>query len=564
MVFYDGERLCVQLARGKDYKAVLKIARKSEYSEYLSDVGIFCLPPTRKNARILFDAGYPFDESAKIFIGDKVINKNHFDVPEGLYPFQEEGVRQMLSVDKNWLLADEMGLGKTVQACVYLALKENSLPALVICPASLKLNWAREIKKWCGKESYIISGRKPESLSDEFLERYPVWVVNYDILGNEDKEEKERELARQKMCKARGLPYRKKNVKVSGWCDEISGHSFRTIIADEVQYIAEPDTIRSRAVQQICNGDSRKIFLSGTPYETRTSQFFTCLNILDKKLFPSRWQYLMRYCNPVKTYFGWQFNGLTNGEELHEKVSRLMIRRLKKDVLTQLPPKNRIIVPMAVSDKERKYYTDVDSEFLDAIAHGETNALQRLSQLKQASFEAKKTAVVQWIKDYLEFQQKKLVVFLYHTAVFDYMMGEFKGHCVGINGSTPVKQRQEMVDRFQNEDDVHLFFGQIKACGAGITLTKARATCFVEFGTTAVQHEQAEDRVHRIGQEADSVTAFYLILEDSIDEDVMATLNSRNRDLKKVLNAEDDAVMFSTDDMNKAVLKKYKERKGLK
>lgn len=565
MVIFDGERLCVQLTKGKDFRVVVDLMRQSEYLEYLSNVGIACLPPTRRNALRLFEAGYPFDESARIFLKDKSKKETTCDykIPENLYSFQKEGVRQLLADDKNYLLADEMGLGKTVQACVYLALKENSLPALVICPASLKLNWAREVEKWSGVKTYIIGGRTPERLSDEFLKKYPVWIVNYDILGSEDKAEKEAELARQKECKKNEEPYKKKILKVYGWCDEISSYNFNTIIADEVQYIAEPETIRSRAVQQICDNKAKKIFLSGTPYETRTSQFFTCLHILNEKTFPSRWAYLMRYCNPVKTYFGWQFNGLSNAEELHRKISGFMIRRLKKDVLTQLPPKNRIVVPMAVSERERKRYNDVDAEFLSAIAHGETNALQRLAHLKQASFEAKRNAVLQWIKDYLQVNDK-LVVFVYHRSTFDFMLDAFKGVSVGVNGSTKVEERQRNIDIFQNDGKIKLFVGQIKACGAGITLTASKATCFIEFGQTVVQMEQAEDRVHRIGQKADSVTAYYLILEDSVDEDIIETLNARNRDLKKVLNAEDDAVMFDIADMDKDVLKKYKQRKGLK
>lgn len=573
MVIYDGERLCVQLTKGKDFRVVLEIAKESEYSEYLSNVGIYCLPPTRRNALKLFEAGYPFDESAKIFLNKKIQHEKEtcikneenstYKIPDGLYPFQKEGVKQLLSDDKNYLLADEMGLGKTVQACVYLALKENSLPALVICPASLKLNWAREVEKWSGVKTYIISGRMPERLSDEFLKKYPVWIVNYDILGSEDKAEKEAELARQKECKKNKEPYKKKILKVYGWCDEINNHNFNTIIADEVQYIAEPETIRSRAVQQICDNKAKKIFLSGTPYETRTSQFFTCLNILNKKLFPSRWAYLMRYCDPIKTYFGWQFNGLSNADELHQKISRFMIRRLKKDVLTQLPPKNRIIVPMAVSERERKQYNDVDADFLDAISRGETNALQRLAQLKQASFEAKRNAVLQWIKDYLQINDK-LVVFVYHKATFDFMLDTFKGVSVGINGGTKVEDRQKNIDRFQNDEKIKLFVGQIKACGAGITLTASKATCFIEFGQTCVEVEQAEDRVHRIGQKADSVTAYYLILEDSIDCDIMETLNAHNKDMKKVLNNEDDCEMFNIGDMDKDILKRYKERKGIK
>lgn len=564
-VFYDGEMLCVQLNRNVDYNVVLNIAKESEYSQYLQDIGIYCLPPTKRNARLLYEAGYLFDDSAKPFLRTSENKQEAVSspIPKELYPFQKEGVETLLSSNRNYLLADEMGLGKTVQALVYLKLNPKSLPAVVICPASLKLNWAKEVEKWVGVTPYILSGRKCECLTDEFVKKFPIWIVNYDILGTENPDEKAQEAERKRFCEKNGMNYKKRKLKVYGWCDEICKHTFNTIICDEVQNIAEEETLRSRAVSQICNNPSRKIFLSGTPYETRTSQFFTCLHILDSQKFPNRWKYLMTYCNPKKTFFGWQFQGLSNGEQLHEKISSLMIRRLKKDVLTQLPPKNRIVVPMDITLNERRIYDECDRELQKAVDNHETNALTKLAKLKQASFDAKKRAMIQWIKDYLDINNK-LVVFVYHKTAFHTLMDEFKDMVVGINGETPVNDRQKAVDLFQLNKKIKLFVGQIKSCNAGLTLTAANATCFVEFGTTCVMHEQAEDRVHRISQEADSVFAYYLILDDSIDNVVMDVLNSRNVDMKRVLNNEANGELFKKEeDFNDIILAKYAERKKI-
>ena len=572
MVIYDGERLCVQLTHGKDYKAVLELAKQSEYSEYLQDIGVYCLPPTKHNAKALFEKGYPFDDSAKIFIQNikpkTTETKSLPQLPDNLFPFQKEGVQRMLEMDSNILLADEMGLGKTVQGAVYLALKNNSLPALIVCPASLKQNWANEIEKWAKVKTHIIAGKTPEYYSPDFIEKYPVFIINYDILGNENKAEKEAELLRQKKARQAGLPFRKKIIAVYGWCDELSKIPFNTVIADEVQYIAEPDTIRARAMNQICTAHkkSKKLFISGTPYETRTSQFFTCLHILDPIQFPNRYRFLMRYCDPVKTFFGWKFDGLSNAEELHSMISKFMIRRLKKDVLTQLPPKIRAVVPMNVTLSERSKYDQIDDQFEQDIILGKKSKKEQLghiSELKKGAFEAKKKAVIQWIKEYLEINSK-LVVFIYHHSTYDALMQEFGKVSVGITGETPATQRQDIVDRFQNDSKINLFIGQIKASGVGLTLTKASATAFVEFGTTAPQHEQAEDRVHRIGQEADSVMAYYLILDNSIENDIMNTLERRNKDLKQVMNNESEASLFSTDsDMNEEILSQYKKRKNI-
>lgn len=520
------------------------------------------IPSTKQNARLLYELGYEFDKSAQIFLPKK------YNLPDELYPYQKEGVEKALNMTTNILLADEMGLGKTPQACVYLKYKEHSLPALVICPASLKQNWQNELKKWANIDSYIIEGKQSQYYSKEFLKKYPVFIVNYDILGFEDKKEREAENLRLKRAKAQGFKTRKKRLSVYGWCDEFIKLGFRTIIADEVQYIAETDTMRSRAVKKICDNltTSKKLFISGTPYETKTSQFFSTLNILDRKNFPSKYRFLFRYCNPIKTFFGWKFDGLSNASELNALVSKIMIRRYKKDVLNQLPPKIRSVIPLTVSASDRAKYDDIDKQFEHDIMTGKKShkdLIGHLSHLKQGAYEAKQKAVISWIKEYLELTDKKLVVFIYHHSSYNSLMNEFSSISVGLTGETPVKDRQKIVDKFQTDKKIRLFIGQIKASGVGLTLTEAPATCFVEFGQSWVQHEQAEDRVHRIGQTADSVMAYYLILNNSIETDIMSALNDKNKNIKRVLNNKEADDLFNSDDFNDDILSKYKSRKNL-
>lgn len=567
MVIFDGERLVVSLMK-RNYREVLEIGKNSKNFEYFPDINAVALSPTKNIAKRLFELGYHFDDSAKMFLTDrkaeldfKSMNKKY-----EAYPFQKEGVKIMLNSSTNILLADEMGLGKTVQVALYLKYKKDSFPALIICPASLKENWKKEIKTWCGKESFIIDGKKPEKLSNEFLSKYPVLIINYDILGEENKEEKQKELEARKRAREMKYPRKKKIIPVNGWCDELAKLNFKTIVGDEIQYISGSETIRSRAVKQISFSleDSKKIFISGTPYETRTLQFYTCLHILSKNDFPNEYRYKMRYCDPVKSYWGWSFNGLSNAKELHEIISKFMIRRLKKDVLTDLPPKIRSVIPMKIKKEDRKLYDDVDRELELALINKEKNALSKLESLKQASFEAKKNSMIRWIKDYLEINDK-LVVFIWHRESCEILENEFKGVSVSITGDTPTKMRDKLKEEFQNNPNIKLFIGQIKSAGVGLTLTKSRAVAFLEFGSTAPGMEQAEDRVHRIGQEADSVLAYYLIMENSIDEQIMKVLNRRNKDLKKVLNDEDEDLFAPEEEFNfaKLILDEYIQDKKL-
>lgn len=599
-VFFDGEKLCVQLSRGKNYKGVLELAKQYD-SEYIPNVGIYVFPPIKKIAKTLFKLGYSFDPSAKIFLSDNKAVKEilpdkscmdfkSVDGKSELYPFQKDGVKLMLESDKNILLGDEMGLGKTPQAATYLRYKDNCLPALVVAPASLKENWRKEIKKWAGLDAYVIEGRKSEYISEDFIKKYPVLIINYDILGTDNPEQKKfvndikRKIKRLKekvkisednATKQRlnekiyvyNTLIRGYVIKVDGWCDELVKLNFNTIIADEIQSICNMTTIRTRAMNQICFTltGAKKIFCSGTPYETKTLQFYPCLHILAEKMFPNEWAYKMRYCNPVKTFFGWSFEGLSNADELHEKISRFMIRRLKKDVLKDLPPKIRSVIPMKISPQDRKIYDDVDAELERAIINKEKNTLSKLEALKQASFNAKKNSMIQWIKDYLEFNDC-LVAFIWHQEACDLLKNEFEKVAVSITGKIPSKQREEIKEEFQNNEKIKLFIGQIKSAGVGLTLTRSRAVVFLEFGNTAPGMEQAEDRVHRISQTADSVLAYYLIMENSIDEQQMEVLNRRNKDLKKVLNNEDED-LFSTEkeeEFNKLVLAEYKKHKNIK
>lgn len=576
MVIFDGERICVQLNR-MNWKDIVEIAEQSQYSEYLSDVGIYCLPPTKKIARKLKELNYPLDCSMDIFFKEnkkitvKELNNDYdfhsVDNKDELFEFQKEGVRKMLNMESNILLADSMGLGKTPQGSMYLRYKENSLPAIIICPASLKLNWQKEIKHWAGLKSYVINGKTPEYLSEEFIKKYPVWIINYDILGSENKDEKLEEQKRKEYCKENDLKYKKKILKVYGWCDTIIEKNFKTIICDEAQALGESTTIRTRAVSQICEGlpKSKKIMISGTPYETRTSQFYSLLHMIDPKEFNNEWKYKYRYCDPVKTFFGWKFDGLSNAEELHNIISKFMIRRLKEDVLKDLPPKIRSVIPLQITDNERKIYIETDKELEDAIMNKETNILSKMAKLKQVAFQVKKNSAIQFIKDYIE-NVGKLVVFIWHIESYNVLMKEFEKIAVGINGGVSIQDRNKAVEEFQNNPKIKLFVGQIKSAGTGLTLTASSCTVFLEFGTTAPQHLQAEDRVHRIGQKADSVLAQYLILEDSIEQDCMNTLNKRAKHLEAVLDGKYDSQdMFKMEeDMSEDIIKEYKRRKMIK
>ena len=171
--------------------------------------------------------------------------------------------------------------------------------------------------------------------------------------------------------------------------------------------------------------------------------------------------------------------------------------------------------------------------------------------------EIKLDAVIQFVKDMLEVEDK-VVVFTYHTVMFDALMGIFDGMCVGINGSTPTEKRQDMVDSFQDDSKIKVFIGQIQAASTGITLTASRTVIFTEFGNTCAQHIQAEDRIHRISQNADRCLIYYLIVKDTIDEGPLESLINHYEDIKAVMDGDTNAKFV---DIDESMIAKVKQRK---
>jgi len=470
-----------------------------------------------------------------------------------LYPFQKGGVRWFEKNNGVGLLGDEMGLGKTIQALAYLDVHPELRPVLIACPASVKLNWQNEIKKWTGQEAFVMSGTKGHILPD-----YPFYIINYDILSGRAK----------KTLDDNGKPIKKRfsEPEPDTWTYFLEKVGLRVFIGDEVQYISNNKAIRTKHfihIKRTVKPDSF-IGLSGTPIRNRPAEFFTILNLLDNKTFPNRWKYLHAYCDPKHNGFGMTFLGATNIDKLHELIQPLMLRRLKADVLPELPPKRKLIVPMELDKAELASYRGADKEFLDWL-RGHLRAgiegQQQLEKLKQLAYIAKRNAVIQWIKDYLA-TGEKLVVFTYHVKALQDLVQIFKKEAVYLDGSVSGSKRQIAVDRFQNDDKVRLFIGQVVAAGIGITLTAAPAVAFVEFPWTSGDVEQASDRIHRIGQEADSVTAYFLAASDTVEEHIMDLLQGKYENVKDILDGEKGADLFDgqRDNLLGGLLKTYRKK----
>ena len=427
-----------------------------------------------------------------------------------LFPFQKKGVAFLELHDGSALIADEMGLGKTVQALAWLQLHPEYRPAIVVVPASLKLNWRNEAQTWMpSPKTQILAGTTPYKITGEII------IINYDI--------------------------------VADWVETLRAIEAQVLIMDEIHYIKNNSAQRTKAIKQLAKGIPHRTGLSGTPIVNRPIEAFNAGKIISggNGVFSNFWHYAKHYCNARNNGFGWDFNGASNTAELHkELIDTIMLRRVKSDVLTDLPDKIHSFVPVEL-DNEAEYHK-AESDFIGWVrqnkgavaAERASNAevLASIEALKQLAVQGKMKQAIAWIQDFLD-ADGKLVVFAVHKFVIDALMTAFKGIAVKIDGSVMNEDRQRAVDVFQHNPEVRLFVGNIKAAGVGITLTAASNVAFLELPLTPGDLSQAEDRCHRIGQK-DSVGIHMLLAAGTIEERIAGLLDKKRRVLDAVLDGK--------------------------
>lgn len=406
-------------------------------------------------------------------------------------PFQIAGVEYALDRRRTFI-ADEQGLGKTLQALLTVEQAE-AFPAVVLCPASLKLNWKREIGRWLPHRSIqIVSGRGRVPFDADLV------VLNYEIVESHG--------------------------------DALAAIAPGALVLDEAHYCKSPNAKRTRAVQQLADKlpeDALRLALTGTPLVNRPKELVPQLRILGR---------LAEFGSGAG--FERRFGSAEERERLHWHLRRTCyLRRLKKDVLPQLPEKQRAVVPLTLSNQaqyeraERGFMewlveqfrgTEELSQRLNAALRSQ--ALVKIGALRKLAGHGKVHTAVHWIQDFLE-SGEKLVVFASHRDV-QHSLAEHFPDAVHILGSDSPESRDAAVQRFQTDPSVQLCVCSLKVAAHGLTLTAAANVAFVELGWTPAEHDQAEDRCHRIGQE-DSVTAWYLIATNTIDERVAALIEHK-------------------------------------
>tara|TARA_R100000234_G_scaffold6065_1_gene4159 strand:+ start:2104 stop:4089 length:1986 start_codon:yes stop_codon:yes gene_type:complete len=427
-----------------------------------------------------------------------------------LYPFQKVGVAFAEASNGRCLIGDEMGIGKTIQAIAYAALNP-ARPALVVCPANVKYNWQKEIKKWLPAETVqVIDSGKAELIAADF------YVINYDLMGKK--------------------------------LDELLKVNPRLTIIDEAHYLKNKKAKRTVATMTLARFCPKVVALSGTAIASRPKEFFNILNLLRPDEFSSEWNFLQSYCDPFHNGWGWNFDGASNTKELNERTRDVCIRRLKSEVLPDLPPKTRQFLPIRLTADQRDMYDVAQDEWEQRLNEYYLNGepippgtmLNMLSDLRHKCGTIKIPYACDWIREYNSSTGKPVIVFAHHKDVIKgiHLALDKEYNVACITGETAPKTRQAIVNGFQ-EGAIDVLLCNTIAAKEGLTLTKADTVLFIEREWVPSDEEQAEARVHRIGQESSSVHSVYLSCMNTIDEHFDRVVEQKRQVVKAVLDGGD-------------------------
>jgi SWI/SNF-related matrix-associated actin-dependent regulator 1 of chromatin subfamily A len=444
--------------------------------------------------------------------------------------YQRAGVSFALSAfargQKGVIIGDEMGLGKTMQAIGVMAITQPE-STLIVCPSSLRMNWMAEISKWIpalAGSIHLVNG------GEVVPEGAKVVIVNYDkVVGKSENATKVRD----------GL-----NID---WdlvvFDE--AHVLKNEKAARTQFFLGVHKRGAKSEAGLIERAAKRLMLTGTPIQNRVRESLCLLRAAGAfgpgAAFADEGKFLFRHCGPSRGTHGWSFDGSTNLEELGDKLRSggIMIRRLKRDVAKELPPKIRSVIALPYSGGLRVPPMEGEFEAVVERLEREKVGFSEISRMRAQLAEEKKGAVIEHLVDVLE-NESKVIVFAHHSNLLDAISAKFddgKGSAIRIDGEVSPDKRQGLVDQFQTDPKCRIAILSTHAAGVGLTLTAASSVVFAEADWNPSWCLQAEDRAHRISQTASSVDVAYLVLDGTLDAHVIKTMVAKMDIADRVLDS---------------------------
>jgi len=418
---------------------------------------------------------------------------------------QRTAIEELLK-NKKFILADDMGLGKTTSTII-ASLETGAKKILIICPASLKINWQREYQLYSDKTSYVCEGKN-------YSEDAEIVIINYDIIKNfhDSKAHKNSLMLKSK---------------------------FDLVIIDEAHYIQNVQAQRTKLINDLATNVNRLWLLTGTPMTSRPINYFNLLSLVDSPVAKNWMAYVVRYCAGYQFRVGprkvWNVMGASNLEELRDRTAATILRRLKEDVL-DLPEK--IITPVYLRLRS-KNYEELMGEYYNWYEKNPEESknlsiqFTKLVQVRQLIADEKTQHTIELAENIIE-QGKKVIIFCNFTHSLDIIYRHFGKAAVRLDGSTSKTQRQEAIDKFQEDEKIKVFVGNIKSAGTGITLTSGEAVIMNDLSFLPSDMAQAEDRAYRYGQK-NNVLVYYPLFENTLEGIIYDIVNNKKRIIATVM-----------------------------
>jgi SWI/SNF-related matrix-associated actin-dependent regulator of chromatin subfamily A-like protein 1 len=489
----------------------INIVRSIQGREWDKPNRVWKLPATKWHFKQVVDKLQPigfYIDPEIVKLADDTDEPEGLTIPSKLYDFQQEGVKFIAKTGGRCIIADDMGLGKTIEALTYISLFPGRV--LIVCPANVLYKWGEiEIPRWLPTAKCQIIETNKTKLNS----RIKVHVMSYSIMV--------------------------------GKFEDVQMMPYDIIIFDEAHYIKNPKAQRTRIAKALVQGGiQRVLFLSGTPFMNHPTELFPMLNMLDPVGFNNSFTFAMRYAGAQKVEGGWYFppGATSNLDELADRLKDVMIRRTKGEVLAELPDLTRSLIPVEIEN--RTAYRDALKDIRDWLKDKERtvvnhqHVLTRLNVLRQIVGEGKVEAAIELAEDILQ-TDRKVVLFAHHKDVVERLYEGLKEYgCATIVGETSAKQRQENSKQFLISDSKIRAIIISTAGAEGIDLYGASDIIFVERDWTPAREEQAEARLHRIGQKS-AVTAHYLVALKTIDEKLAKIVDNKRKIIGQVISQDE-------------------------
>lgn len=429
------------------------------------------------------------------------------------------------STDGLYVTDDFIITHNSLISLMYVEKNTDVRPVVVVCPSYLKINWAREASKHLGMRCEILEGMTPSR--KPMRRKNSIWIVNYDILG--PRRTKDRE----------PLP---------GWLEFLQDLEPGLLVFDECQYLRTMNTIRTKSARSLAKGVPHILALSGTPLVNRPAELFPILNILRPKEFPRFAPFASEFCNLRRTPWGLDYSGAKNLDVLHLRLKKsCLLRKRKEDILKDLPEKTRILFPVPLS--KRKEYLEAEEDFLGWLSKKSTALAKRASKaeqiakltyLLQLTWELKKDSVFGWIDDFLEESDEKLLVFGVNRACVESIHEKYRKISVMVHGGITGGKRQDAFDDFNFSSKIRILSGNVQAAGTGWGATNCCNIMLAQLPWAPGEVDQCEGRAHGIsrGKDKNPLSTYFLIGQDTAEEDLCQLLQKKSAILSKVLDGD--------------------------